>query len=596
MANENDFVQVVRFDVDDNALRAAIENMKKGVGDVNNAAGSKLSKNMEKAGKEAEKTAKATSLIAKTSKEATVQTDKLSKSFGGLAGAIKGAVAAYIGFQGISKMVGFGRSSIEAFKVQSRAERLLQFGMEQNGTASRFDELKKYAGGIQGRTMYGDEAMLTAASSWQSRIRGVENSKRMMDLVADFAAKSSGGGAVDANTMKSYAQQLMMALSGRAQTLKATVGDISAIEELNKLRQKGMKITEDMEIQALEKVLAPIKGAASTLANTDEGKIEQLGNLIGDLKEDVGRELLPVLADLAREVKRNLPTIKELFNSIGGMLKTFINTLKDNIGNISTFVQAFSDSLNLFAKAPFEIMAFVGAMKMFGPALMESRTAALESTAAFRVMGRTMSGIAKGGLMALTIWAIEKIAEAAKAGKQYLGEKSNQMDREHHYANFNEAMRHVNSATDFQKGLGLSASDIDEARSRMGSVPSGFDMNNVRDPRAAAMIAGLNGKQIQWMKYEFDKRSWKSKANSSMAAMNAVGSAGRSEMSIAEQVQKEMAGISKGDTNITNINYTNNIETNSDLMAKAIKENLRMLLTSNMNIITRSEGAKALAL
>ena len=30
MANENEFVQVVRFEADDSALRAAIENMKKG--------------------------------------------------------------------------------------------------------------------------------------------------------------------------------------------------------------------------------------------------------------------------------------------------------------------------------------------------------------------------------------------------------------------------------------------------------------------------------------------------------------------------------------------------------------------------------------
>ena len=412
-----------------------------------------------------------------------------------------------------------------------------------NGTGERFNELKKYAGGIQGRSMYGDEAMLTAASSWQSRIRGVENSKRMMDLVADYAAKASGGGAVDASSMSGYAKQLMMALSGRAQTLKATVGDVSALENLSELRRKGATITEDMEIEALEKVLAPIKGAATTLANTDEGKILQLENVIGDLKEDVGRELLPVMAELASEVKKNIPTIKALFDSIGQMLKTFINTLKDNLGNISTFVQVFTDAVNLFAKAPFEITAFVGAMKLFGPALMESRTAALESTAAFRVMGRTMSGIAKGGLMALTIWAIGKIAEAAKAGKEYLGEESKRMDRDHHYANFSEAQRHVNSAIDFQKSLGLSASEIDAARAKMGSIPSsGFDMNNLRDSRAAAMFAGLNEKQIQWMKYEFDKQSWKKKANASMAAMNAVGAGGgNSEASMAEMVQKEMA-------------------------------------------------------
>lgn len=632
MANKNEFVQKVRFEVDDSALRAAIENMRKGVGDVNAAAGSKLSKNMEKAGKEAEKTARATSLIATSSKEASVQTDKLSKSFGGLTGAIKGAVAAYIGFQGVSKLVGFGKSSIEAFNTQKRAELQLDTVLKNRGMGEASSFIKNAASQLQKKTTIGDESMIAGAAELATYVKDPNQLKRFMGLLADYSVGMTNGAEMSPQAVSALATGLGKAFDGSYEAMRKKGFDTSELEKITNalklkediekgnvardkktgllklsnddkelvkwLKENEGKNIEELKITALENALKDWKGLASEFAQTDEGKIQQLKNDIGDLREDVGGMLLPVLGELAAEVRKNMPVIREFFFSMGNVIKSFINTVIAHKNEISNTVQALTDGLNLFAKAPFEIMAFVGAMKLFGPALMESRTAALESTAAFRVMGRTMSGIAKGGLMALTIWAIGKIAEAAKAGKEYLGEESRRMDRDHHYANFSEAQRHVNSAIDFQKGLGLSASEIDAARAKMGSIPSsGFDMNNLRDPRATAMFAGLNEKQIQWMKYEFDKQSWKKKANASMAAMNAVGAGGgNSEASMAEMVQKEMAGISKGDTNITHINYTNNIETNSDLMAKAIKENLRMLLTSNLNVLVRSEGAKALAL
>jgi hypothetical protein len=65
------------------------------------------------------------------------------------------------------------------------------------------------------------------------------------------------------------------------------------------------------------------------------------------------------------------------------------------------------------------------------------------------------------------------------------------------------------------------------------------------------------------------------------------------------EIQKAMqaaAKSAKGDTNITNIDYTNNITTDSDMMAKLIKENLRTLLQSQLTFKTRAEGVKALAL
>ncbi|SHL04747.1 hypothetical protein [Fibrobacter sp. UWH4] len=634
MADENSFVQVIKFKVDDSDLRAAIERMRAAFGEGGSGKDptANLEKGIKKAGNEARKTASETEKIGKASKDAAKETDRLSKSFGGLTGAIKGAVAAYAGFQGISKLIGFGKGSIAAYSAQKRQELMLDTVLKNNGMGEASGYIKNAASELQKRTTIGDEAMIAGAAELSTYVRNSQQLKRMMGLLADYSMGMTGGAEMSPEAMTNLATGLGKAFDGTYEAMRRKGFDTSELEQISAamklkedlekgnvardkktgelklsnddkellkwLKENEGKSLEDLKVTALENALKDWKGLAEEFASTDEGKILQLKNDIGDLREDVGKMLLPVLGELAAEVRKNLPLIKDFFNSLGNLIKRFIEVVISRKNEIANTFQALTDAINLFAKAPVEIMAFVTAMKLIGPAMFQARTSALEMGAAVKVMGKAMSGIAKGGLMALTVWAIEKIAEAAKAGKEYLGEESKRIDRDHHYADFSEAMRHVSSAQEFQKKLGLSSEEIAVARGKMSSIPSGIDLNNVRDPRVGMMFAGLSQGQIDWMKYEFDKRTWRAKADSATAKMNAVGASGKGsqEMNLQEQMNKELAGLTKGDTNITNINYTNNIEANSDLMAKAIKENLRMLLTSNLSMITRSEGAKALAL
>lgn len=600
MADENSFVQEIKFKVDDSDLRAAIERMRAAFGD--GATGGKnptdnLEKGIKKAGNEARKTASETAKIGKASKDAAKETDRLSKSFGGLAGAIKGAVAAYIGFQGISKVVGFGQGSIAAFNVQNRAEKMLEFGMRQNGTAGRAQELKDYASAIQGRTMYGDEAMLTAAGAWQNKIRDVDNSKRMMELVADFAARSTGGGTVDAGQMRGFAQQLMQSLSGRAITLKAQGFDISAIEELQKIRQKGGTVTEDMEIAALERVLAPIKGLSSELAKTDEGKIQQLKNTIGDMREEIGRELLPVVANLADNIKKNLPTLKGLFESLGNVFKSLVNAITDNMGVFKNMADWISALLNFIGEHLTEIVAFGAGMKVLGTALplVSGGVSGLSVALKGLIVGNPLGAVAAG---------IAAVVGATLAANRILTKRR----EDSRFAAAEDAVSEVSRWANYKAKAGaedyaqdkfdsarkeLQAKIVDYAKMHGGAVPQEW---------LDALSMGRNGAKYNINEFGF-------RQGNKYTHIYGTGSTGKvidprtgkefdpdAYTYDPNALAKQMKSDTKGDTNITNIQYTNNIETNSDLMAKAIKENLKMLLTSNLSMITRSEGAKALAL
>ena len=606
MAEE--FVQPIKLKVDDSELVAAVKRFREafgggvaGVGGNNPASG--LEKGMQKASKAASEAARQAKNISSGMKEATRETNGLTSAFNSMKGAVTGLVAAYAGFKGISALVGFGRGSIDAFNVQNRAERMLEFGMRQNGTQGRSRELKEFASLIQKNTMYGDEALLTAAAGWQNKIRGVENSKRMMALVADYAAKSTGGGTVDAGTMRGFSQQLMQALAGRAVTLKAQGLDISAIERLNEIRRKGGTVTEDMEIEALEKVLAPIRGMAQEIARTDEGKIQQLKNDIGDMREEIGRQLLPVVGELAKSMKENLPTLKKVFEGFKDVLVSLMDAVKAHTGEIRDFASAFSDALKLFSQAPVEIMGFVAAMKLLGPAMRSARASALDSGTGFLLLGKTLKSIGKGGLVAGAIWGLEQIYKAAKTTMELATEKSREGKRTTHYADFDEANLHVLSQIEYQKALGLSENEKAEVLARMNGIGQNIDLQNVRNPAVGMLYNGLTENQRSWMKHEFEKRKYMAKRQAAMNAMNkqnAVGQLPKPDFSdeddTMKQIRAEQAKMTKGDTYNNNITVYNSISADSEMTAKIIKEQLRFFATSQLNFTSRTAAAKAFAL
>ena len=603
MAEE--FVQPIKLKVDDSELVAAVKRFREafgggvaGVGGNNPASG--LEKGMQKASKAASEAARQAKNISSGMKEATRETNGLTSAFNSMKGAVTGLVAAYAGFKGISALVGFGRGSIDAFNVQNRAERMLEFGMRQNGTQARSRELKEFASLLQKNTLYGDEALLTAAAGWQNKIHGVENSKRMMALVADYAAKSTGGGTVDAGTMRGFSQQLMQALTGRAITLKAQGLDISAIERLNEIRRKGGTVTEDMEIEALEKVLAPIRGMAQEIARTDEGKIQQLKNDIGDMREEIGRELLPVVGELAKSMKENLPTLKKLFEGFKDVLVSLMDAVKAHTGEIREFASAFSDALKLFSQAPVEIMGFVAAMKLLGPAMRSARASALDSGTGFLLLGKMLKSIGKGGLVAGAIWGLEQIYKAAKTTMDLATETSRERKRTTHKADLDEANRHVLSQIEYQKALNLSDKEKAEVMARVASVGPNVNLQNVRNPAVGMLYNGLTENQRSWMKHEFEKRKYMAKRQAAMNAMNAVGQLPKPDYSSEEELQKridaENAKMTKGDTYNNNITVYNSISADSEMTAKIIKEQLRFFATSQLNFTSRTAAAKAFAL
>lgn len=451
----------------------------------------------------------------------------------------------------------FSHGSIDLFNTQNRAEKMLEFGMRQNGTADRVQELKDYASDIQRRTIYGDEAMLTAAGGWQNKIRGVDNSKRMMELVADYAAKSTGGGAVSADQMRGFSQQLMQALSGRAVTLKAQGFDITAIEQLAELRRKGAKITEDMEIAALEKVLAPVKGMAQDLANTDEGKIIQTQNAMGDLREEVGRRLQPVFARVSSSIMRNMPTIGRMFESFGNVVERFVQIFADNADTIAAFAEKAVGLLEIISEFPASFGSFAVAAKVASAAIGVQGAGG----AASGLLG-SIGGLG-GGLMKLatsSAWGL-LIGEIALIGTTLL-----------------EAYKEASKAKETRRKI---KEDGNVRQSVIGSYRR-YRAGEISEERYKEVFdrAKSMGSDMSGSVYDI----WKT-AESSKSAPGGL------------DMDKMMAQF-KNMKPVTNnrITVNNDIKTDSDMTAKIIKDQLRELTTSRLNFSSRTAVAKAVSL
>ena len=622
MADENSFVQQIKFKVDDSDLVAAIEFMKKELGVVNVAVGQKLTSNIEKVGVEAQKTAndvgkigqnfgkvdneakkaaKETKKQADETKKAKAETDKLQGAWGKVAGAVKGAVAAYVGFQGISKLVGFGQGSIAAFSAQKRQELMLDTVLKNNGMGWASGDIKNAASEIQKRTTIGDEAMIAGAAELSTYVKDAEQLKRMMNLLADYSMGMTGGAEMSPVAMTNIATGLGKAFDGTYENLREKGFDTSELESLNEREKNGETITDAMKISALENSLKDWNGLADEFARTDEGKIQQLKNTIGDMREEIGRQLLPVVAKLADNIKKNFPTLKNLFESMGNVFQSLVNAITDNMDALKNMADWISALLNVIGEHLTEIVAFGAGMKVLGSALplvsggISGLSVALKGLVVGNPLGAVAAGIA--AIVGVTLAASEHLRKSREdkryaAAEDAVGEVNRWVNFKAKAGSEGYAQKNLDNARESLKNK-----IVDYAKIHGGAVPQEW---------LDALTIGRNGTKYNVNEFGFRQGNKYTRIYGTGSTGSVIDPNTGKEFdpsvytydpnALTKKLMDDVKKDTKGDTNITNIKYTNEITTDSDLMAKAIKENLRMLLTSNLSMITRSEGAKALAL
>lgn len=125
---------------------------------------------------------------------------------------------------------------------------------------------------------------------------------------------------------------------------KVMQGQTGALSEVgitfDKAQEKAMK-TGDAEQRAavLAEILQQnVGGVNKALAETDQGKIQQMSNAYGDMKEEVGKLVLSMKSKLASVIMKNIPMIQKLGTTMMSIISKFANKAMPIIDKVITNV------------------------------------------------------------------------------------------------------------------------------------------------------------------------------------------------------------------------------------------------------------------
>lgn len=302
----------------------------------------------------------------------TLATEGAANGYTGLAGSVDGAElgntltldtdpaqAAYTAF---AAGVDGGRVSMEVQADTGQA-------------TAAYDAILAKASEIQGAGIYGDEAMIAGAAEFATYFSDANAILSMMDTLTDYAMGMSGGGALDTEAMVDYATGLGKIMSGSydamtkkgfefTDTQKAIIeGTATEAQIVAELGEEYLGMSQDMQAAAaINAVIAEGWGGLyEAMSNTPEGKIIQLNNALGDIKENVGAGIYPAVLNFINVFQQNLPQIETVAMGLATMLGFVISLLTGMVEGAISFGTAVADNWSWIGPIVYGIIAALGA-------------------------------------------------------------------------------------------------------------------------------------------------------------------------------------------------------------------------------------------
>ena len=338
---------------------------------------------------------------------------------GGLAGKLKSAVGAYMGIGGIKKAFSFIQDCTAAFDTQlnseiqlisvlsntigdgfaagveiettadtaaaaeqinaaaNTSETVVSVTAETNAVTDAFNDIKDKAAEIQSKGIYGDEAMIAAGAEFATYFTDTGAIEMMMDTLSNYAmGMENGVSEVSSDAMVQYATNLGKIMTGSYQAMtekgfeftdaqKAIIEGTATQEQIAaSLGAEYVDMSSDMQAAA---VISQIIGESwdglyENMSNTPAGKIEQLKNAFGDVKETIGGQLYPDVILFVDTIKNNWGTIEGVVQGITSGLQFMLGVLSwlfegafavaqvcvDNWSNIAPIIMAAGAALLLY--------------------------------------------------------------------------------------------------------------------------------------------------------------------------------------------------------------------------------------------------------
>lgn len=233
-----------------------------------------------------------TDRMEKSLKDAAAASSELSEKQSALGRVLTSGTAVIAGVTAaIAGVVAVSKDLISIYSVQEQAEVRLEATLRATGNAIGMSskELKDLASSFQEVTTYGDEAIievekLFVASGSVSRQALPRATEAVLDLAAAMGEDLGASAKRLAKALADPKSNLDSLKDANIQLSDAQKEEIKALQEQGDLMGAQSII--------LEKVESSYGGIAKALADTDTGKLTQISNVWGDIKEGLGKGLL----------------------------------------------------------------------------------------------------------------------------------------------------------------------------------------------------------------------------------------------------------------------------------------------------------------
>ncbi len=263
-----------------------------------------------------------------------------TEAFGSALRRLAGPIAAIFT---VGKAIRFVDDSLKAAAEQIGIERQLKTVLENVGaTKTAFEDLKVAAESWQGRSTYDAEMMLGGAAEFATYMSDAKAIESMMGTLANYATGMSGGAEVTLQQMVDYATQLGKAFDGTYDGLKKKGFELT--EQQKYIIETG---TEMQKALVLDEVISQSwANLAEQMASTPQGKITQVRNLIGDIREDVGIYLYPYVMRLYQVILDNMPLVERFFGVVStglGYAITLVTVLINGLFGLYNIISVVWD-------------------------------------------------------------------------------------------------------------------------------------------------------------------------------------------------------------------------------------------------------------
>lgn len=274
---------------------------------------------------------------------------------------------------GTAAVVAFSKKSVEAFNVQEKElAKLEQVAKNQNWADTAVDSLKAYNSELQKTGVIGDEVMLAGQAQLGTFALSEEAVKTLTPAMNDLIAATSGYKATTESATS------MANLMGKVMT-----GSVSALTRYGvTLDENQKKLLEEGDEMTRAAVLAEVLennygGFNAALASTPQGKVKQLSNAFGDLKESFGAFIagkgdlgeffdtldtvvmgaVDLITDMAPQIIDGIVSlVKNIGQKLPNIIKTIAPVLADALVSLTVaFVEALPDFLDAVMTTVFAV-------------------------------------------------------------------------------------------------------------------------------------------------------------------------------------------------------------------------------------------------